>query len=94
MSVGRRGRISRRGFLTGAFRDRNGAAEDPRAPRRPHGPGRDFDRYPLGRDEEVATRGGLAAPERTPETPEWERNLAGAIEKLNDLTGIEEPRNG
>ena len=92
--MGRRERISRRDFLTGALRGRNGAAEDPSARRPPHSPGRDFDRYPLGRDEEVATRGGLAAPERTHETPESERNLAGAIEQLNDLTGIEEPQNG
>jgi hypothetical protein len=97
LSVTRRGRISRRDFLTGALSGRKGAAEDPHARRPPHDPGRDFDRYPLGRNEEVATRGGLAAPERTPETPEtpeWERNLADAIEQLNDLTGIEEPQNG
>ena len=94
LSVGWRGRISRRDFLTGALRGRNDAAKDPSARRSPHGPGRDFDRYPLGRNEEVAPRGGLAAPERTPETPERERNLAGAIEQLNDLTGIEEPQNG
>jgi hypothetical protein len=89
--VGRRGRISRRDFLTGAHRGRNGATEDPRARRLPHDPGRDCDRYPLGRDEEIATRGDRAAPERTPDTPEWERTLADAIEQLNDLTGIEEP---
>jgi hypothetical protein len=89
--VARRGHISRRVFLKGALSGRNGAAEDPRARRPSQSPGRDFDRYPLGRNEEVAPRGGLAAPKRTPETPEWERTLADAIEQLNDLTGIEEP---
>jgi hypothetical protein len=89
--VSRRGRISRREFLTGALRGRGGAAEDPRARRPPRGFRRDFDRYPLGRNEEAASRGDLAAPERTPETPECEHNLAGIIEQMNDLTGIEEP---
>jgi hypothetical protein len=94
LSVARRGHISRRGFLMGAFRDRSGGAEDGRARRPPHDPGRDFGRYPLGSNEEPATRGGLAAPERTSETPERERNLAEVIEQLNDLTGIDESRDG
>ncbi|HEY5656385.1 MAG TPA: hypothetical protein VIY27_01215 [Myxococcota bacterium] len=91
MSVDPRGRISRRDFLRGALRERNGAARDPRAGRPAHGLDRDFDRYPLGHNEEPGPRGSLAAPEHTTEIPERESALARVIEQLNDLTGIEEP---
>ncbi|MBW2493258.1 MAG: hypothetical protein JRE43_00785 [Deltaproteobacteria bacterium] len=72
--------ISRRQFLTGAFRGRDAAPPEAEAP--PALP-RDLARAKL------AERYCFAWNEE-PETPDWEKGLDGVLEEMENLKGIED----
>jgi len=72
--------ISRRQFLTGAFRGRDAVPAETRATSAPPsdlGRGKLVERYCFAWDRE-------------PQVPDWKNGLDGVLEEMEDLTGIED----
>jgi len=78
LSVKRRAAISRRQFLTGAFRGRDAApSETASALPRDFAQGKLGDRYCFTWDEE-------------PQIPDWDNGIDSVLEEMENLKGIED----
>jgi len=93
LNVTRRAAISRRQFLTGAFRRRGVAASETGAISAAH---RDIaeqkpdERDRFGWNKELRTGRDFAPPETAPQIPDWDNGIDRVLAELEDLKGIED----
>jgi hypothetical protein len=93
LNVTRRAAISRRQFLTGAFRRRDVAVSRPGASstlRGDLGQGKPGERDRYGWNEERQFGRDFAAPETAPRIPDWDSGIDGVLAEMEDLKGIED----
>jgi hypothetical protein len=91
--VKRKAKISRRQFLTGAFRGRDAALSRTGAasalPRDlAHGKVGERNRY--GWEDEPQIGRNFTAPETAPQIPNWDDGIDRVLEEMEDLKGIKD----
>jgi len=91
--VTRKANISRRQFLTAAFRERDVAlSETGTASALPGDPAqRELDeRHSFGWEDESQTGRKSTAPETAPRIPDWDEGIDRVLEEMENLKGIED----
>jgi hypothetical protein len=93
LSVTRKAKISRRQFLTGAFRERDvelsrtGATS---APHRDLAQGKLGDHHRFGWEDEPQIGRNFTAPETAPQIPDWDDGIESVLEEMENMKGIED----
>jgi hypothetical protein len=91
--VTRKAKISRRQFLSGAFRERDAALSRtgnisalPRDPAQ----GKSGERHSLDCEDEPQIGRDFTAPETAPQIPDWDNGIERVLEEMENLKGIED----
>jgi hypothetical protein len=91
--VTRKAKISRRQFLTGAFRERDAAlskTEATSALPRDLAQGKLGERNRFGWEDEPQIGRDFTAPETAPQIPDWDDGIDSVLEEMENLKGIED----
>ncbi len=89
----RKAKISRRQFLTGAFRERDFARSRTGAGSalpRDSAQGKLGERNRFGWEDEPQIGRGFTAPETAPQIPDWDDGIDSVLEEMENLKGIED----
>ena len=89
-SMTRKADITRRQFLTGAYRERNAALSEAETLTRDPARQKLAEPYGLGWQEDPRFSRDFTAPETAPQVPDWDDGIERVLEEMEDLKGIED----